>query len=124
MSKEQHYLDFVKGKTAEDILAHGGGAITGPIGEYIRVAATVRTNQELISALDRASADNTRLARRLVWLTAVLAIIGLAQTIAIAWPFLVYSLKHEGLFAALAFAFHNCLQVYPNSAAAIRNVFA
>lgn len=58
MSKEEHYERFIKGKTAEEILATGGGAITGPIGDFVRVGAAVRTNQELIDALKKASSES------------------------------------------------------------------
>jgi len=88
MGKEEHYENYVKGKTAEEILATGAGAITGPIGEFIRVAAAVRTNQQLISALDQASKESGKLGRKVVWLTAALVFVGLLQAIATGWPYL------------------------------------
>ncbi len=59
MGKEEHYKQYVEGKTAEEILATGAGAIVGSIGESIRIGAAVRTNQELIAPLTKTS-DGSR----------------------------------------------------------------
>jgi hypothetical protein len=73
MGKEEHYEKYVKGKSAEEILATSAGAITGPIGKFVRVGAAVRTNQELIAVLERASTDSGRLAKGVAWLTVACA---------------------------------------------------
>jgi hypothetical protein len=89
MDKEQFYEKNVKGKSAEEILATGAGAIPGPLGEFARVSAAVRTNEELITALTRASAESGMLAKRVVWLTGALVLVGFMQAIATAWPYIV-----------------------------------
>jgi hypothetical protein len=89
MNKQEHYEQFIKGKTAEEILATGGGAITGPIGEFVRVGAAVRTNQELIDALTKASSESGRVAERLVWLTAALVAVGALQAVVTAFPYFI-----------------------------------
>jgi hypothetical protein len=66
----------------------------GPIGYYLRVAAQVRTNQELAAALAKASDDSGQLQRRIVILTVVIAGAAIAQVIATAWPYLVWWIRH------------------------------
>jgi hypothetical protein len=94
MGKEEHYENFVKGKTAEEILATGSGAITGPVGDFIRIGAAVRSNQELIIALKGVSGEHLRLARAVVWLTIALVGVGVLQAVAIAWPYLSWYWTH------------------------------
>ncbi len=89
MGKEEHYDQFIKGKTAEEILATGGGAITGAIGDFVRVGAAVRTNQELIGALRTASDESGRVASRVVWLTGALVTVGILQAIVTALPYFI-----------------------------------
>jgi hypothetical protein len=48
------------------------------------------STERLIVALDKASADSGRMARRIVWLTMCLVIVGAAQAVATAWPYLVW----------------------------------
>ena len=82
------YVNEVQGETSENLLAKKNCADPGPIGEYLRTAAQVRSRQELIVELMRASADSGELQRRLFCLTRVIASIGLLQAIATAWPYL------------------------------------
>jgi hypothetical protein len=89
MGKEEHYEHFIKGKSAEEILATGAGAITGPIGDFVRVGAAVRTNQELVDALTKASIESGRVAERLVWLTGAFVAVGVLQAIVTALPYFV-----------------------------------
>lgn len=93
-----NYKVFVEGKTAEEILASDRAWTAGDqVTSYLQVAAQVRSNQELIAELKRASANSDIVSRRIViltgWLaalTGVLALVGLAQVIATAWPYLAY----------------------------------
>jgi hypothetical protein len=94
MGKEQHYENYIRGKSAEEILATGAGAITGPIGDFIRVSAAVRTNQELITALNRASRESGQLANRVVLLTGALVAVGVLQAVATGWPYITAYWKH------------------------------
>jgi hypothetical protein len=84
----------VKGKTAEEILATADCSYPGPIGEYLRVAAQIRTNQELISALSKASADGGNLQSRIILLTIVLAVAAVLQFLATDWQNLVWACTH------------------------------
>lgn len=94
-----HYEERVKGQSAEQILqAAGGGssgAVTGPDGDFLRVAAQVHSTQELIAELQKASTSNTVVSTRVLWLTVVIAVAGVAQAIATAWPYLVWWLRHQ-----------------------------
>jgi hypothetical protein len=93
-----NYKALVEGKTAEQILATDQAwAANGTVSSCLRIAAQVRSNEELISELKRASADSGKVSRQLVALTralaaltGVLALVGIAQVIATAWPYLVY----------------------------------
>jgi hypothetical protein len=97
------YDDYVKNKTAEQILSFAGEGQAGkPLdyneGQYIRIAAQVRSNGELIAELKRASASNEKVAVRLVYLTGVLVSVGVLQFIAIAWPYLSWWFEHDFRF--------------------------
>lgn len=87
------YDSQVKDKTAEQILAASDCTYEGPIGHYLRVAAQVRTNQELSQALAKASEDSGKLQGRIMILTVVIACAAIAQAIATAWPYLVWWAK-------------------------------
>jgi hypothetical protein len=80
------YINEVKGKTAEEVLALADCASAGPKGDYLRIAAQVRTNQELAGELRTASRDSGKLQLRLIILTVVIAVAGMAQAVATAWP--------------------------------------
>lgn len=82
---------LVKDKSAEQILATPNYDFTGPVGEYLRVAAQVRANQELVSALTEASKGSDRLQRRVLSLTIVIAMAAIAQAVAA-----ILSLFHNG----------------------------
>lgn len=84
----------VQERTAEEILATVGSSTDGALGEYLRVAAQVRTNQELTSKLDRASTDSGKLQHQIVVLTRVLAAAAVAQFLATDWQNLVWTLNH------------------------------
>lgn len=102
-----HYDEHVHGKSAEEILQTAGGtAATGPVdgvaGEYYRLAAQVRSTQELIAALKNASASSDALSKRvlslnrvLVWLTLALVVVGLCGALATAWPYLAWWWQHR-----------------------------
>jgi hypothetical protein len=94
MPENARYVSQVKDKTAEQILATSDCTYEGPIGYYLRVAAQVRTNQELAAALAKASDDSGQLQRRIVILTVVIAGAAIAQVIATAWPYLVWWIRH------------------------------
>ena len=78
------YETHIQGKTAEDILAHGDAADSNQ-SPYLQAAAQIRSNQELINALTKASQDSTNIGRRIVWLTCVLVVAGLLQALATGW---------------------------------------
>ncbi len=61
MSENARYNSPVRGKSAEQILADPECSYDGPIGYYLRVAAQVRTNQELAEVLAKASDDSGHL---------------------------------------------------------------
>ena len=54
----------------------------GPVGEYLRVAAQVRCNQELVAALKQASDDSGKLQFWLLLRTLAIFLAGVAQAIA------------------------------------------
>src|ERR1700735_3260561 len=87
-----HYEERVKGRSAEQILQTAGGGSGGAVvdadGDYLRVAAQVRSTQELIEELKKASASNAVFSKRVLWLTVALVVVGVAQAIATAWPYL------------------------------------
>jgi hypothetical protein len=107
-----NYAAYVKDKNAEHILAHDATSDSGPIGEYLRVSAQVRSGQELLMAqnlcasnltasilklvgsLDQASKDSGKLGRKIAWLTGFLVAVGVGQIIAIAWPYLPWWWHH------------------------------
>lgn len=66
----------------------------GPIGQCLRIAAQVRTNQELTGALAKASDDSGKIQYRIVMLTLVIAGAAIAQVVATAWPYLAWWIKH------------------------------
>ena len=80
------YSEFVKGKTAEEILANDAAPCDvgneSRISGYLQVAAVVRSNQDLIAELKKASKDSGRLTLCIVGLTAALVVVGLAQAAA------------------------------------------
>jgi len=102
-----HYEERVKGKSSEELLqtaggTASGGVVQGPEGEYYRLAAQVRSTQELIEALKNASASSAvlservfRLNRVLVWLTLALVGVGLCEALATAWPYLAWWWQHR-----------------------------
>jgi hypothetical protein len=55
---------------------------------------TTQATKQLTEALEKASTDSGIMARRIVWLTIALVAVGLTQTIATAWPYIDWSLKH------------------------------
>jgi len=61
MPESGNYVAHVKGSSAEDILANVSSPVAGPVGEYLRIAAQVRSNQELATALTQASEASGRL---------------------------------------------------------------
>ena len=93
MADGRDYTNEVKDKSSEEILANPNCNYDGPIGEFLRTAAQVRSLQELIKQLERASADSSELQCRLFWLTVVIALAGCGQALATAWPYLVPWLK-------------------------------
>jgi hypothetical protein len=94
MVEGANYVNQVKGKTAEQILATPDCNYEGPIGQYLHIAAQVRTNQELAAAWQRASEDSGKLQSRIVILTIVIALAAIAQAVATAWPYMVWWAKH------------------------------
>jgi hypothetical protein len=76
------YFSRVKDRTAEEILATAGCDDDGRLGQYLRVAAQVRSDQELARALAQASDDSGKVARRIIWLTVGLVLVGLLQVAA------------------------------------------
>jgi hypothetical protein len=76
------YISRVKDRNAEEILATAGCDDDGRLGQYLRVAAQVRTNQELTKALAQASDDSGKVARRIIWLTVGLVVVALLQAAA------------------------------------------
>ena len=94
MAEMGHYEERVKGRTAEEILQTAGGgdggAVLGADGDYLRVAAQVRSTQELIEELKKASASNKVFSTRLFWLTIALVVVAGVQVLATAWPYLVW----------------------------------
>jgi len=93
-----HYEERIEGKSAEQILQTAAGGIggvwQGPEGEYLRIAAQVRSTQELIEELKRASASNNAFSRRVFWLTFALVVVGGIEALATAWPYLMWWVKH------------------------------
>jgi hypothetical protein len=53
--------------------------------------------EKLIAALEVASRDSGKMARRIAWLTAWLVVVGCLQAIATAWPYLVWAWHHHHL---------------------------
>jgi hypothetical protein len=88
------YDSYVKGKTAEQILSEQQAALDAPIATYLRLAAAVRSDQELIEALRLASDDSSKLTQKIVRLTWVLVGVGLLQAIAIGWHDLRWWVSH------------------------------
>ena len=87
-----HYEERVKGHSAEDLLlTAGGGAgrvVQGPEGEYLRITAQVRSTQELIEELKKASASNDAFTASILphGCSRSAAVV---QAVATAWPYLV-----------------------------------
>lgn len=91
-----HYEEHVKDRSAEKILQTAGGGSGGPTvgaeGEYLRTAAQVHSSQELIDALEKASASNNAFSKWAVALTVALVVVGVVQALAalsVALPHLV-----------------------------------
>ena len=102
----------VKNKTSDEILANYDSILDVPIGQYLRVAAQVRSTQELVSSqtqsthelvgsvatlvssLNQASKDSGTLGRKIVWLTCALVAVGVGQIMATAWPYLAWWWHH------------------------------
>jgi hypothetical protein len=87
MPMDDPYLSCIKDKTAEEILANHRTSASD-MSTYFRVAAEIRSNQELIVALTQASEDSGKAASKIVTLTKVLALAAILQAIAIAWPYI------------------------------------
>jgi len=87
------YETYVKDKEAEAIIQ---SADTGhlDVSEYLKIAAQVRSQAILISALQKASTDSSTTAQKIVNLTKVLAVVGALQVVAMSWDHLVYFFKH------------------------------
>jgi hypothetical protein len=85
-----NYENTDKEKTADEILSSAGCDVSGALGEYLRVAAQVRTSQELAADLRRASADSGKLQRRVMILTVVLVAASIVQAVATAWAHLAW----------------------------------
>jgi hypothetical protein len=77
----------------EEILAAANLGTSDTAG-YLNVAAQVRSNEELIAALSKASTDSANVACRIFWLTLVLAIAAFLQAIATVWPYLSWWWRH------------------------------
>jgi hypothetical protein len=101
-----HYEERIKGKSSEEILQTAGGTawnvVQGPEGEYYRLAAQVRSTQELTEALKNASASSDVLSTRvfrlngvLALLTLALVVVGLCGALATAWPYLAWWWQHR-----------------------------
>lgn len=88
------FYETIKGKTTEEILASNLAGEGNTRGEYLRVAARVRSNQELIASLQKASDDSSYLGKLIVILTCALVAVGLLQAVATAWPYLVWWRHH------------------------------
>jgi hypothetical protein len=78
------YDSFVKGKTAEDILALPNTADANQ-SPYLQVAAQIRSNQELVQALKTASEDSGKTANKIVYLTWALVSAAILQAVATVW---------------------------------------
>lgn len=78
------YESFVKGKSAEQILEEGLTANSN-LAAYLQVAAQVRSNQELIAELKKASTDSGRIANKVMWLTVALVAVGILQAVVVWW---------------------------------------
>jgi hypothetical protein len=61
------YTAHVEGRSAEEILANVSASGPGPLGEYLRIAAQVRSQLELEKALREESASSTRVAKIIGW---------------------------------------------------------
>jgi hypothetical protein len=88
---QSFYEQYVKGKNSEQLLdASAGGShpVQSVHGEYFRISAQVRSTQELMASLDRASTDNGKLGSKVLWLTVALVCVGSLQAVAAAWPYL------------------------------------
>jgi len=90
-----NYFTYVKGKNAEEILASADADYPGPVGEYLRVAAQVRSTQELVASLTTASTDSGKLGTKLLFLTGALILVGILQAIATEWPYLAWWWHHS-----------------------------
>lgn len=89
------FYELVRGKTAEGVLAHDLTGESNARGEYLRVAAQVRSNQELVESLKQASQDSGLVSRRIVYLTLALVAAGLLQAFATGWPYVVWWWHHS-----------------------------
>ena len=90
---DDYYETYVKGKTAEQILARPETRST-VYQSYLQVAAQVRSNQELIAELKKASHDSDKTGRKIMWLTFALVATGIIQAVATGWNYLVWFFKH------------------------------
>ncbi len=57
--------------------------------------AQARYTESLARALEQSSSDNRRTARRFLWLTLVVALAGICQAVATAWPYLIWWLREH-----------------------------
>ena len=106
------YDSYVKNKNTEQILEVAGtyaapGTTLGE-GEYLRVAAQIRSSptlvesqnantllltggmEKLVKSLNQASSDSGQLGKKIVVLTIFLVGVGLLQSFVMAWPYLVW----------------------------------
>jgi hypothetical protein len=86
MPMDDTYLSCVKGKTAEEILAQPRTSASD-ISTYLRVAAEIRSNQELIAELKQASEDSGKAATKIAFLTWALVFAAILQAVVGAWPY-------------------------------------
>ena len=95
----QYYETLVKNKTAEQILEQYNAADSNQAA-YLQAAAQIRSNQELVKALQTASEESGMIAERVVYLTLALVMAAICQTIATAWHYLVWWVSHGFAFSA------------------------
>ena len=103
----RHYEDRIKGKSSEESLQSAGGTQPGVFSKTQRVRTSerlpqVRSTQEFIEALKKASASNYDLSKRIYWLNVVLVIltgalvvVGGCAALATAWPYLAWYWGHR-----------------------------
>jgi hypothetical protein len=81
------YQSCVKGKSAEEILEQHRTS-DSHLSEYLQTAAQIRSNQELIAALAKASNDSGKAAGKIALLTWALVFAAILQAVAQGWPYI------------------------------------